>query len=151
MQGDFLNKKEIKRILEQVEKQWGFTEEMNYVFFKNNKQRVSIVNKELAQLDLSKLRLNSLGMYFCEVMSSGEIRLSIEGSQLVGPFATKNVVPVSQEQAKQWLYGQDLELPASVHGFVILQFGNYFIGCGRYKDGLISNHVSKNRRIGTLN
>ncbi len=154
MQGKFLVKKEIRRILEQLEKQWGFTSELDYVFFCNNKDRISLMNREFAQLDLAKLRLNSIGLYFCEVMKNGEVRLSIEGSQLVGPTATKNLVSVDFDNARKWLYGQDLELGSDViseTGFVILKHDDFFIGCGRFKEGVISNHVSKNRRIGTLN
>lgn len=150
MQGNFLAKKEIRKILEQLEKQWGFAEELDFLFFQNNRDRISLLNREYAQLDVLKLRINSAGLYFCEIMKNGEVRLSIEGSQIVGPFASRNVLDVSQEQAKQWLYGQDLEIVADVSGFVILRFGAYYIGCGRYKDGVISNHVAKNRRIGTL-
>ena len=169
MQGEFLAKKEIRRILEQLEKQWGCSLELDYLFFRNNKNRISLMNRDFVQLDTSKLRLNSVGLYFCEVMDNGEIRLSIEGSQLVGPTATKNVILLDFVQTRKWLYGQDIEFgsqsaasasfsPASAFsavaslptGFVILQHDDFFLGCGRLKNGVISNHVSKIRRIGTL-
>ncbi len=155
MQGEFLAKKEIRRILEQLEKQWGCSLELDYLFFRNNKNRISLMNRDFAQLDTSKLRLNSVGLYFCEVMNNGEIRLSIEGSQLVGPSATKNVIPLDFDQTRKWLYGQDIEFGSAAiaslpTGFVILQHEDFFVGCGRLKNGVISNHVSKNRRIGTL-
>lgn len=151
MNGEFLNRKEIKHILQQLEKQWGFSSDLEYAFFMNNQRRVALLNKEFALVPDAKLRINSLGLYFCELMENGEIRLSIEGSQLIGPYATKNVVAVDFFQAKKWMYGQDLEIPlGDVTTFVILKHGDYFLGCGRYKNGVISNHVSKNRRIGTL-
>jgi NOL1/NOP2/fmu family ribosome biogenesis protein len=151
MQGKFLNKKEIKPILHQLEEQFGYTEELPYVFFKNNKNKVSIITKELSQIDMTKLRINSVGLYFCEIMDSGEIRLSIEASQIVGPCAKKNVVEINEESAKRWMYGQDIEGDFDATGFVIVKSGTYYIGCGRYKDRKVSNHVPKNRRIGTLN
>jgi NOL1/NOP2/fmu family ribosome biogenesis protein len=151
MQGNFLNRKEIKHILHQLEEQWGFTQDLDYAFFMNNQRRVALVNKEFALVADAKLRLNSLGLYFCELMENGEVRLSIEGSQLVGPYATKNVVDVDFLTAKCWMYGEDLPLSlGDVTAFVILKHGDYFLGCGRYKNGVVSNHVSKNRRIGTL-
>ncbi len=151
MEGKFLNKKGIKPILQQLKEQFCFTDELPYVFFKNNKHRVLIINKELSQIDMTKLRINSLGMYFAEIMESHEVRLSIEASQIVGPFAKKNVVEVDFETAKKWMYGQDIEGDFDASGFVIVKHGNYYIGCGRYKNRVISNHVPKNRRIGTLN
>ena len=152
MEGTFLKKKEIAAICNQLEKHWGFQEPLPYLFFQTRQRRVSLLNKEFAVVDTSKLRINSVGMYFCEIMNNQEVRLSIEGSQIVGHFASRNVLSVDEKQVKQWLYGQDVEISsADVEGFVILLFGSYFIGCGRYKEGIISNHVSKNRRIGTLN
>ena len=151
MQGNFLNRKEIKHILCQLEEQWGFTQDLDYAFFMNNQRRVALVNKEFALVVDAKLRINSVGLYFCELMENGEVRLSIEGSQLIGPHSTKNIVSVDFVSAKQWMFGQDLEIPfGEATTFVILKHGNYFLGCGRYKNGVVSNHVSKNRRIGTL-
>ncbi len=151
MEGKFLNKKEIKPILAQLEKQFGFTEELSYVFFKNNKNKISIITKELSHVDMTKLRINSLGMYFGEIMDSHEVRLSIEGSQIIGPHAQKNIVDIDFDTAKKWMYGQDIEGQFDASGFVIVKHGKYFIGCGWYKDGKVSNHIPKNRRIGTLN
>lgn len=151
MEGDFLSKKEIKHLLERVEEQWGASLDGEYLFFKNNKRKIYIVNKEFAQIERDKVRVNSIGLYFCEVTEKGDIRLSIEGSQLLGPTATKSVLEVDEKQAKEWLYGEDVAYPGESTGFVILKFGSYFIGCGKHKESYISNHVSKNRRIGTKN
>lgn len=151
MNGSFLNSKEIKRILEQLEKQWGFTHHLDYAFFMNNQRRVALVNKDFALVADAKLRINSLGLYFCEVMDNGELRLSIEGSQLVGPHATTNVVDIDSPTAKEWMFGKDIEMPFGDEvAFVILRSGDYYLGCGRYKNRVISNHVSKTRRIGAM-
>ena len=151
MQGNFLNSKEMKQVRHQLEEQWGFTQDLDYAFFMNNQRRVALVNREFALIGDAKLRINSVGLYFCELMENGEVRLSIEGSQLIGPRASKNVIEVDFLSAKRWMFGQDLEISfGEVTTFVILKCGNYFLGCGRYKNGVVSNHVSKNRRIGTL-
>ena len=64
MNGNFLNSKEVKKILEQLEEQWGFTESLDYAFFMNNQRRVALVNRDFALVADAKLRLNSLGLYF---------------------------------------------------------------------------------------
>ena len=151
MEGEFLAKKEVKKVLEKVEEQWGTTVTGEYLFFKNNKRKLYIVSKEFAQIDRDKLRINSIGLYFCEVTEKGDIRLSIEGSQMLGPSATKNVLEVNEKQVKEWLYGEDVAYEGESKGFVILKYGDYFVGCGKHKEGYINNHVSKNRRIGTKN
>jgi NOL1/NOP2/fmu family ribosome biogenesis protein len=86
-------------------------------------------------------------MYFCEIDRQG-IRLSIEGSQIVGPKAVQNVVEISEEEAKRWLKGEDLEKECKdCNGFVILKHNKDFLGNGKYKNGRILNYVGKARRI----
>ena len=98
-----INSKEIKEILKLIEAQWGAKLKPDYAFLKNTKNRIFIVNRDISKIDFSKLRINSVGMYFCEIDKLG-IRLSIEGSQMVGLKAEKNIVEVDEEQAKQWLH-----------------------------------------------
>jgi len=86
-------------------------------------------------------------MYFCELRGN-EIRLSIEGSQIVGPKATKNIVEIDNDQVKQWLKGEDLEIKENNYsGFLIIKHNNYFLGTGKFKDNKILNYVSKSRRV----
>jgi len=141
-----LNNKEIKKILKLIETRWNAKLNLNYGFLKNNKNRIFIVNKDISEIDLSKLRINSIGLYFCEI-NNQDIRLSIEGSQIVGPKATKNIVEISKEQTKQWFKGEDLEIEGNYEGFVIIKYNDDFLGCGKYKDGRVLNYVSKSRRI----
>ena len=88
-------------------------------------------------------------MYFCELDNHG-IRLSIEGSQIVGPEANNNIAEIDEQQTKQWLKGEDLEFKGNFSGFVIIKHNNDFLGSGKYKDGKILNYVSKARRISSI-
>ena len=145
-----LNSKEIKEIYELIESQWGAKIKVNYGFLKNNKNRVFVVNKDISKIDISKLRINSVGMYFCEFDKNG-IRLSIEGAQLVGPKAKKNVVELNEEEIKKWFKGEDLEKECSdCKGFVILKQNDDFLGSGKYSNGNIFNYVAKTRRINMI-
>jgi len=160
----FLNSKEVKEILKLIENQWGAELKLNYHILKNNKNRIFLINKDINKIELDKLRINSIGMYFCDLENG--IRLSIEGSQIIGPKATNNVAEIDEEQVKQWLKGEDLELregsssrtsnisplpsPRSrqdYSGFVVIKHDNDFLGTGKYKEGKILNYVSKSRRI----
>ena len=142
-----LNSREIKDVMEMIEKQWGAKIKLDFGFLRNNKNRIFIVSKEIADINTSKLRLNSVGMYFCEIDKHG-MRLSIEGSQLVGPESTKNIVELEEEEARKWLKGEDLEKECeNCHEFVILKNKSYFLGTGKYIKGKILNYVGKSRRI----
>ena len=142
-----LNNREIKEIYGLIEKHWGAKVKLDYGFLKNNKNRIFIISKDISQIDISKLRLNSVGMYFCEFDSVG-VRLSIEGSQIVGSKATKNVVELDEEETRKWFKGEDLEKECKdCSGFVILEHKNDYLGNGKYVNGRILNYVAKTRRV----
>jgi len=94
----------------------------------------------------NKFKAVSKGIYFATLEKDG-LRLSIEGSFIAGRLATKNVVEVSREQALKWMRGENLEINAEGN-YIILRYGNYFLGCGKHRKGEILNFVPKNRRIG---
>jgi NOL1/NOP2/fmu family ribosome biogenesis protein len=145
-----LNNKEIKEILKMIENQWGAKLKLDYGFLKNNKNRVFIINKDISKIDISKLRLNSIGMYFCETDKAG-IRLSIEGSQIVGPKTAKNTIELNDSETRQWFKGEDIEKECKgCSGFVILKHKNDFLGNGKYINGKILNYVSKTRRVNVI-
>ena len=142
-----LNSKEIKEILKLIEKQWSAKLKPDYAFLRNNKNRIFIINRDVSKIDFSKLRINSIGMYFCDLENG--IRLSIEGSQIVGPKAAKNIVEINESQVKQWLKGEDLEVNGNYSGFVIIKHNDDFLGTGKFKENKVLNYVSKSRRIKT--
>ncbi|NJE84366.1 hypothetical protein E3E23_00705 [Thermococcus sp. CX2] len=86
------------------------------------------------------------GVYFGRIESDG-IRLTIEGSFLVGPKATKNVVELDEERALRYLAGESIEVEENISGWVILKWGDYYLGTGKAKDGRIYNYVPKDRRL----
>lgn len=141
-----LNKKEIKNILELIKSRWGSDVELDYAFLINLKNRIFIANKELFDIDMKKIRINSLGLYFGE-LSNNELRLTIEGSQLIGPKATKNVVELSDSEARAWLKGEDLEKDIDEKGFIILKHRDDYLGSGKVKENRILNYVPKTRRL----
>ena len=142
-----LNSKEIKELMGLIEDHWGAKLKLDYGFLQNNKNKVFIVNREISHVDLSKLRVNSAGMYFCEIDKIG-IRLSIEGTQIIGPYAKKNVIELDGIEVKQWFKGEDLAKELKeCKGFLIIKHKNDFIGSGKYSNGKILNFIGKTRRI----
>jgi len=94
---------------------------------------------------LTKLRINSLGLYFGKIEKDG-LRLSIEGSQLIGNKSKKNVIKLDDNQVKEWMAGEVLEIK-DYKGFVIIKHKNDFLGCGKAKEDRILNFVPKTRRL----
>lgn len=150
-----MKRKEASSILKQIEDEYGCNIENlmidKYVFYISDKNKVYIVNNKIKETNMDKLRINSFGLYFCEI-NREKIRLSIEGSQIIGPYATKNIVEFNDETAKKWIMGEDIDNWKEENtGFLIIKHkinDNFdFLGCGKYKEGRILNFIPKQRRI----
>jgi len=148
MKYKILNKKQIKEILALIKQQWNADLILDYAFLKDKDDKIFIINKEFAEIDLTKLRINSMGLYIAQLMPDG-IRLSIEGSQVVGPKAKKNVIELTEKQAKDWLKGEDLEIKTEFKNYVILKQNKDFLGTGKIKENKILNYIPKTRRLKT--
>ena len=142
-----LNSREVRAIADMVKQQWGCGLDLGCGFLEGKDGDVFLISRDVENLDLEHLRINSLGLYFGQ-LRNGELRLSIEGSQLVGKTAAKNVVELNDGEFKLWLRGEDIEKASSdCSGYVIIRHNSDFIGCGKYKEGKILNFVPKARRV----
>ena len=146
MKLEVLNTREIKAIRKLLDSQFGFKEKLNYVFLKNDKNKVFIVSEDVKKIDLDKLKINTIVLYFGEWRKK-EFRLSLEGSQMIGPLAKKNVVFLDEQQMKWYFEGMDLDMDLGAENrFVILKFREDFIGCAKYKEGKLLNFMPKEHR-----
>lgn len=141
-----LNTKQIKSIKKAIKKQWNADVELDYAFLMNEKGKIFIVNRKIGSMDFSKLNINNLGLYFGELKVT-DLRLSIEGSQMIGPFARKNIISIDNKQAEEWMQGDDIDVKnKDVQGFIIIKHSKDFLGSGKHKKGRILNYVPKERR-----
>jgi NOL1/NOP2/fmu family ribosome biogenesis protein len=141
-----LKKKDKKRFLELLKKQFGFEEKLDYNFLINTKNKIFIINKDLVNIDMEKIRINSIGLYIAEFRND-EVRLSIEGSQLIGKKAKKNILELDNKQARDWMKGNDLEIETKEKSFVIIKNNNDYLGSGKSTLDKILNFVPKSRRL----
>ena len=139
-----LSNKEKKILLKQLQDQFSFSENLDYNFFINSDKKIFIFNKNI-DIEVSKIRVNSLGLYFASIKE--ELRLSIEGSQIIGPYSKKNILDVNDSQLSVWIHGNDIETEKEFHGFVLIKNKNDFYGTGKYKLGRILNFIPKERRL----
>jgi NOL1/NOP2/fmu family ribosome biogenesis protein len=157
---DIWTSKKVRDFLGRVKEQWGADWKPEEAFVASPKGKIFLVTRQLGALDWQRLRISSVGCYIAELrderdaggnLVKGRIRLSIEGSQRIGPLATKNVVDLEGDEAMLWLKGDDMELGARAQaltgGFAIVRCGKDFIGSGPLKETLLLNHVPKARRL----
>lgn len=146
-----LNSREKKHLVAILKDQYGYTGDLPFVVLKNRKNKLYIVNREIERLTLEDHRVDSYGLYIGELYNS-QVRLSIEGAQLIGPHASKNIVELEGEQFEQWMKRFNIpweEDPGQ--GFLIVKHKNDFIGCGKFANGAIHNYVSKSRALQVVN
>jgi len=144
----WLNSREVKVIRKKIENQWGWCPPMDdYFFMARRDERVAIVSKEVERLDIQ--RVNTAGLYFVKIVS-GEIKLTIEGSQIVGPKSKKNVVELNDEEVQQWIRGFDIPREGFTKGFLIIRNKNDYLGCTKHSGDKLHNLVPKERRIKSL-
>jgi NOL1/NOP2/fmu family ribosome biogenesis protein len=142
----FLKSKEIKQILALLKEQWGYEGKLDYIFMMDDEGDIFLINKDISKIQFENLRINSVGLYFAEYRND-ELRLSIEGSQIIGRGAKKNVLEISDEQIKHYVKGEDMPAEGNYRGFVILTNRNDFFGCSKIKNGELLNFYPKSRRI----
>ena len=151
-----LNTREIKKIKELLQKQFGFSQLEDYAYLQNQKDRIFLINKDISKIELQKLIIDKIGLYFGE-MKPNQIRLSKEGAQLLAQEAKaqkkklNNVVELSAEEIKSYFLGKDLNRDVGPKNrLVLLQYQNDVLGCASYKEGIILNFHPKNNRGETI-
>lgn len=146
MENHILKSREVKTLLRQIKEQWGSEFDKSFVFIQR-KDKLYITKREVFDIDIKSY---SVGIYFGSFSKSG-LRLSIEGSQLVGADAKKNIVDIDEDLAKKWMKGEDIKVnKQDADGHVLVRFGKDFLGCGLYKDDYVLNYVPKPRRINMI-
>ena len=154
-----LNSKETKHIFEKLEAQYGYTadrQKLDFIFLMNKDNRLYIVSKDIAKIDFENLKIDAIGVYFGELYNES-IRLSLEGAQVIGKGATKNIIYITDDDMLEWVKGKDIKHEDCGKDFVIILNKNKItchddiLGCGKYKDGNIVNYVSKSRRLVVVN
>jgi NOL1/NOP2/fmu family ribosome biogenesis protein len=145
-----LNSKDRKIIRQTLNEQFGISDiPDNIVYFcLNNKERVYICNRELFDIEQDIFRTNTFGLYFGTFMVDG-FRLSLEGSQLIGPLANKNMFIIDDQQFEEYIKGENLvcENEEFQKQYVIVKHNNDFLGVGRVKENTLTNHLPKSRRL----
>lgn len=148
-----LKSKERKKILERLGEQFGADTSFlkRFVFLKQErKEKYFLVNEEVYELPLDELRVESLGLYLC-AEQGGELRLSVEGSQLLGPHATRGVLELTDEQFHDWMRGRDVTVTTSERTILLVKHGDDYCGCGkpvtRNEETLLKNYLPKTRHV----
>ncbi len=145
-----LSKGKIKVLKKALRDDYGFTPPEEWVFLERGKNKIWLTNKKVVNHILKDSRIEGMGIYF-GYLDNHNIRLRVESSQLIGPHASKNLLEISEEQARMYIRGYNLEINNNLDKiYVILHYKNGFIGVGKNNGEKIFCHIPKKRRIHKL-
>lgn len=155
-----LNTREKKKIIDGLKELYGFSGKIDDAILISSKQKLYLLTKDIANISKDEeheLRIDSAGLYIGRQETEG-IRLSMEGSQLVGLHASKHILEIDEAHLEPWVKGEDFELSEAEkekidgeEGFFIVKFDGDYMGCGQIKKGVVRSLVSKERRLKVLN
>lgn len=144
-----LNKKEKVEIENKLKAQFGI-KNVNGIFVKRGAERIFLFQGSYSKEQIKHLekltQIERVGVYFAKEMND-KIRLSVDGVHILKDQITKNIYEIDEEQAKQWMMGQELNITTGKKDFVIIRYKDYFLGCGKASAEKITNFIPKNRRL----
>lgn len=147
-----LSANEKKRIERKLFDQFGIKNLPGRIMMRG-KEKLILFTGDISDKDLRKIEdkshIEGIGNYLGkEDPSSGDIRLSIESTQLFGEEASKNIFEISNEEdLEKWMSGSELNIETGLKGFVIMKFRDDFLGCGKASEKKIGNFIPKSRRL----
>jgi len=149
-----LTKNEKKEIEDKLNEQFGIIT-IPGLLIKSGAERIFLFQGNLDEkkiLELAELtQIERVGIYLAKIFIDKEgkeqIRLSIEGSQILGSQAIKNIFELDDKLVQEWMQGQDLQIKTSKKGFLIIKYKEDFMGTGKASEEKISNFIPKSRRL----
>lgn len=140
---------EKQRILNKLNEQFGINELSGTITMLGS-ERIFLFQGDFTEKQIQKLSntipIERTGFYFAKEQNDA-IRLSLDAAHLLKEQITKNIFELNQEQAEQWLHGNELNIETNLRGFIILKYKEDLIGTGRASENKITNFIPKNRRL----
>jgi len=144
-----LNTRDIKKIRKLFEDTYGSFFTGDYAYLQNKDGRLSLISKDMAKIDLQRLRVDKFGLYVAEIKGNS-VRLSKEGAQLLAKEVRdklKNIVKLDSREIKAYFHGIDLRIDLGAEArFVLIEYDGDIVGCSKYKEGIILNYLPKIHR-----
>lgn len=149
MQIKFLNSKETKKILEALNEQFGI-KTIPGRLAKIGQEKIFLFGGDISIETITQIQklipIERLGLYFAKDVE-GELRLSIEGTQILKYQITKNIIELNEEQKETWMMGHELLMKTDKKGFVIIKYRDEMLGTGKASEEKIANFIPKSRRL----
>jgi NOL1/NOP2/fmu family ribosome biogenesis protein len=142
--------KEKQKIIRKLKEQFGISHVPGFIVQRGAERlflfQGSFTPRQITELEQNRTAVERVGMYFAKEIRD-EIRLSIDGINLLKDQITKNIFELNDEQYKQWMQGEELLIETGKKTFLVMKYKDDFVGMGKASAEKISNYVPKNRRL----
>ena len=107
----FLKSSEKKKLLTELEEQFGITK-LPYLLVETGKQKIrgfsgTMIKEEI--IELGKIaNVEIVGLYL--VKREKELRLSLDATQILANKINKNILEINNKQVEEWLGGKNLDI-----------------------------------------
>ena len=146
-----LSEQEKRKIENQLHAQFGIKELPGKIVMRGE-ERLFFFTGEIDEDGIRKLEqsapIEKVGVYFAKLINE-EIKLTIEGTQLLKEQITKGIFQINDSQAEEWMMGRELNLKSGLRGFVVMKNNDDYLGCGKASQEKITNFIPKSRRLKT--
>ncbi len=144
-----LNQQEKHEIEKKLNEQFGI-EKIHGIILRRGEERLFLFSGDFSESEIKMLEktviVERTGIYFAKIIED-KIKLSIEGTQILGAQVKKNIFELNEEQMNDWMMGQDLQIKTGKRGFLIIKHKDDFLGCGKASEEKIGNFIPKSRRL----
>lgn len=154
MQVEILKKEEISKLKSILANDYGVDFSFSKFLVLKNENRLYLISKMFKKIEgqISPISFLSLGLFFGEIKKN-QILLSLEGAQLIGKEAKRNIAILEDENSlRNFLLGFNIlkanEIECQKDKFVLLKWNNEIVGVGLKKENYIENLTLKSGRLG---
>ncbi|MFX1254601.1 MAG: hypothetical protein ACFFCZ_23510 [Promethearchaeota archaeon] len=146
-QAIFLEADDRNKLLQELETIYGIPPDVFNIYefvVRGKRQKIWVVTSVVKKFRVFELDPVYYGMYFAKKDKTG-LRLTMNGAQVFGHAATKNIVDLSKHQYLDYLSGEritDID-PGNLQGYVLLRYNNRIFACGKTSKEGILNYVPK--------
>jgi NOL1/NOP2/fmu family ribosome biogenesis protein len=144
-----LSNSEKQRIEKRLNENYGI-EKIPGMIVQIGKERLFIFQGAFNEKQIKKIEslipIERVGVYFAKIVDK-DIKLSIEGVQILKSQIKKNIFQLNDEQTQEWMLGRDLEIQTGKKGFIIIKNKEDFLGSGKASAEKLGNFIPKSRRL----
>ncbi len=147
---NFINSKEKKKILEELENLYGITD-LPFTFSEAGKKKIRAFSGTMSKDEIQELteitNVEVIGMYMFN-QKDDDLRINFDALPILKNQISKSIIEINDIQFEHWIRGQDIDYQSKSGTYVIAYKGD-LIGIGKSNGIKIFNYLPKERKLKT--